>query len=182
MYTRVKSSIGVDLVKKTINYIIVFCLGLMFASSGVFAAVGDVIEAKFGQFTFMVDGEKKELEADPLVYQGSTYLPVRVVANLVGKDVVYKADTKTIELNTPKTAEVEAQRMIETTLEIPIEEKIKMIEARIIEAESSIELWMKTSAATVDKERKAQIDDAIEQIRQKLAERKAEKAALEAQQ
>lgn len=100
-YDRGKSSKRNDTMKKSLSYIITFCLGVALASSGTFAAAGDVIEATFSKFTFIVDGETKQLEADPLVYQGSTYLPVRVVANLLGKDVVYKADSKTIELNTP---------------------------------------------------------------------------------
>lgn len=43
-----------------------------------------------------------------MVYQGTTYLPVRVVANMLGKEVVYKIDSKTIELNTPKAVQKEA--------------------------------------------------------------------------
>lgn len=76
-----------------------------------FAAIGDIVEAKFSQFTFMVDGEVKELEADPLSYQDTTYLPLRTVANMLGKDVVFQADTKIIELNTPslKTSKKEVQ-------------------------------------------------------------------------
>lgn len=84
--------------KITIGIIIGLLIGL---SSQGFAAVGDVIEAKFSQFTFVVDGEVKSLESNPLNYQGTTYLPVRIVANLLGKDVVYKADTRTIEITTP---------------------------------------------------------------------------------
>lgn len=84
------------------NTILGLCIGLMLGlSTNAFAATGDIIQATFSVFTFKVDGQVKALDADPLVYQGTTYLPVRTIANLVGKDVVYKADSKTIELNTP---------------------------------------------------------------------------------
>ena len=56
------------------------------------------VEAYFAKFNFIINGEVKTLEVDPLVYQGSTYLPVRVVANMLGYDVVYRADSRTIEL------------------------------------------------------------------------------------
>lgn len=81
---------------------IALCIGILVGSAtNAFAAVGDVIEAQFSKFVFKVDGQEKTLESDPLVYQGTTYLPVRVIANLLGKDVVYKADLRTIEINTP---------------------------------------------------------------------------------
>lgn len=75
-------------------------LGLLIGISGTaIAATNETVQAVFAKFKFIVNGEEKELEADPLVYQGSTYLPVRVVANLLGYDVTYKADSRTIELN-----------------------------------------------------------------------------------
>jgi len=79
------------------------CFGILIglvagSTTGAFAAVGDRVEAVFDKFTFIVNGEKKDLAADPLVYKGTTYLPVRVVSNLLGYDVNFKAKTKTLEL------------------------------------------------------------------------------------
>lgn len=100
--------------KKTI---LALCIGLIIGlSSNAFAAIGDKVEAVFAEFVFIVDGEKKELDASPLVYNGTSYLPVRTVANLVGKDVTFKSDTRTIELATP----IETKAVIESmnTLDI----------------------------------------------------------------
>ena len=73
-------------------------IGLLIATAGVGLAAGETVQATFAKFNFVVNGEAKTLEADPLVYQGTTYLPVRVVSNLLGYDVTYKADSRTIEL------------------------------------------------------------------------------------
>lgn len=60
------------------------------------APVKEYVQASFEKITFIVNGEKTPLDADPLVYQGSTYLPVRTVLNALGYDVGYKADSKTV--------------------------------------------------------------------------------------
>lgn len=73
-------------------------IGLLIATAGVGFAAGETVQAAFAKFNFVVNGDAKPLEADPLVYQGTTYLPVRVVSNLLGYDVTYKADSRTIEL------------------------------------------------------------------------------------
>ena len=86
--------------KKPTIAILSFLLGAgLMITTPISAAVNNTVEAVFAKFNFVVNGEQKELEADPLVYQGTTYLPVRVVANMLGYDVTYKADSRTIELN-----------------------------------------------------------------------------------
>lgn len=80
--------------------IIGIVIGLLIGTAGTaFAATSEPVQAIFAKFNFVVNGEEKTLEADPLVYQGGTYLPVRVVANMLGYDVTYKADSRTIELD-----------------------------------------------------------------------------------
>jgi len=82
-------------------FIIGLLTGVFFASPFVVFAsdVNQKVEAYFGKFNFVINGELKYLEADPLVYQGTTYLPVRVVANMLGYDVTYRSDSRTIEMN-----------------------------------------------------------------------------------
>lgn len=84
--------------------IIGLVLGMMIGISAVsFAAVEDLVgtevKAVFAQFNLKINGADKKLETAPLVYNGTSYLPVRDVANLVGYDVTYKADSRTIEMN-----------------------------------------------------------------------------------
>lgn len=57
------------------------------------------VEAMFSKFNIIVNGETKVLDADPLVVNGSTYVPLRVMSNMLGYDVTYKADSRTILLD-----------------------------------------------------------------------------------
>lgn len=97
--------------KKTLHIILAFSLGILVASSGVFAAVGDRIEVLITDFTITVDGAVQELDADILNRNGTTYLPVRTIANMLGKDVVFKGDSRQIELNTPKPTQAKGDTM-----------------------------------------------------------------------
>lgn len=84
--------------KKLKTMIIGIVIGLLIGTAGTALAASESVQATFQKFNFKVNGEELQLEADPLVYQGTTYLPVRVVANMLGYDVTYKADSRTIEL------------------------------------------------------------------------------------
>lgn len=80
--------------------IIGLVLGLLIGTAGTALAVeSETVQAAFAKFVIIVNGEEKVLDADPLVYQGNTYLPVRTVSNMLGYDVTYKADSRTIELD-----------------------------------------------------------------------------------
>lgn len=84
--------------KKLIYTVFTLCVGVVIGmtSTAIAAPVKEYVQASFEKITFIVNGEEKALDADPLVYQGSTYLPVRTVLNALGYDVGYKADTKTV--------------------------------------------------------------------------------------
>ena len=173
-----KMSEGV-IMKKTI---LTLCIGMMIGllagvSSGAYAAIGDKIEAVFSQFTFVVDGETKELDADPIVINGSSYLPVRTVANLVGYDVIYKADSRTIEFVTPVTLaenmEVEELPIHVATIE-EINVDLEMLNAKKIGYTAMLEL-SKSEETTI----KAQA--LLDEVLQQIEELEVQKATLEAQ-
>lgn len=50
-------------------------------------------------FNFKVNGTDKVPSESPVVIDGNSYLPVRSIANMLGYDVTYKADSRTIEFN-----------------------------------------------------------------------------------
>jgi hypothetical protein len=56
------------------------------------------VNAVFANFIIKVNGQAKKIDATPLVYEGSSYLPVRAMADLVGFDVDYITESRTIEL------------------------------------------------------------------------------------
>jgi hypothetical protein len=80
------------------KFIMGIILGAVLATASNAIANSEVV-AKFISFNFVVNGEPIQVESQPVSINGSSYLPVRELANLLGYDVTYKADTKTIELN-----------------------------------------------------------------------------------
>ncbi|QAT43433.1 stalk domain-containing protein [Aminipila luticellarii] len=72
-------------------------IGLLFTNT--FAFAGDSISAVFSNFNFVVNGQAKTVSTQPIVYNGTSYLPVREISNLLGYTVNYKADSRTIELS-----------------------------------------------------------------------------------
>jgi hypothetical protein len=80
----------------TIGLIVGLLIG---ASTNAFAAVGDTVQAVFAEFSYVVNGEPTALDSPVLVYDGNSYLRTTQVSNLLGFDVTYKADSRTIEFN-----------------------------------------------------------------------------------
>lgn len=96
------------MIKNKMRITFALFIGIVIGSAmDAFAAIGEIVEAQFAKFTIIVDGREQMLDADPLVVQGSAYVPLRAFANMVGLDVVYKSDSRTIELNTPTASSVE---------------------------------------------------------------------------
>lgn len=86
--------------KKLISGIIIgLVLGV---STNAFAAVGDSVTAVFTQFSYKVNGEIKTLDSPVLVHDGNSYLRTTQISNMLGFDVTYKADSRTIEFNKPE--------------------------------------------------------------------------------
>lgn len=84
--------------KKVLYTVTILFIGVLIGMTTTTMAepAKEFVQATFAKIKFVVNGEEKQLDADPLVYQGSTYLPVRSVLNALGYDAGYKADTKTV--------------------------------------------------------------------------------------
>mgnify|MGYP001107115572 CR=1 FL=1 len=67
------------------------------------------ISAAFRDIKIIVDGKQLSTPAEPFIYNGTTYLPVRAVGEAVGKEVAWDNDTKTVTLTTPPPT-IEADR------------------------------------------------------------------------
>ncbi|WP_339814502.1 stalk domain-containing protein [Paenibacillus sp. FSL R5-0928] len=73
--------------------------GMLIGSAGMAAAATTpTVQAALAKFTFSVDGQKQTLKNDPLVYKGTTYLPVREVAEITGYGLEYDNTKKSIDL------------------------------------------------------------------------------------
>ena len=76
------------------------CIGLLMGmSTNAFAAIGDKVQAVFAEFNYVVNGEAKVLESPVLVYEGVSYVRTTDISNMLGYDVTYKKDSRTIEFN-----------------------------------------------------------------------------------
>lgn len=83
-----------------------------FAVGAMSKNIVEKIEAELrGDFTVYVDGKKQTFRdvngnvVDPVLYEGTTYLPVRAIGELMGKTVYWYQDEKKIELIEPSGEE-----------------------------------------------------------------------------
>lgn len=95
-------------------------LGMLIGSAAAAFAASDTVTATIAKLRFVVNGEERDVQTEQLVVMGTTYLPVREVANMLGYDVVYRSDSKTVEFNTANdsTKKGDRQDMDRTTEEI----------------------------------------------------------------
>ncbi len=95
-------------------------LGLLIGSAGTAVAANtDTVQATLAKF-FVQVGTGKAQEVTAVVIDGTSYYPIRTIANMLGQDVDYSDETRTIIL-TPKT---EAKNMNETAQSQQINAKI----------------------------------------------------------
>jgi Copper amine oxidase N-terminal domain. len=95
-------------------------IGMLIGSAATAFAASDTVTATIAKLRFVVNGEERDVQTEQLVVMGTTYLPVREVANMLGYDVVYRSDSKTVEFNTANdsTKKGDRQDMDHTTEEI----------------------------------------------------------------
>lgn len=86
--------------------IIAFVAGALFATAGT-AAATTVIERVTASvrtdYSVEIDGKKADLKNSPLAYNGSSYLPVKEISELLGKEVGF--DNGVIKIETPEVVE-----------------------------------------------------------------------------
>lgn len=89
---------------KRIKYLMIGLLaGMLLATAGTSLAaelIEKVTASVRTDFKLEMDGKHIELENAPLAYNGASYLPVRELADILGKDVDFKDNV--ITLDTPK--------------------------------------------------------------------------------
>lgn len=73
--------------------------GLFIGTAGMAAAAAaQTVQAALAKFSFSVNGQKQMLKNDPLVYKGNTYLPVRELSDLLGYELKFDPEEKSIDL------------------------------------------------------------------------------------
>ncbi len=105
-----------------------------FAVGAMSKNVIEKIEAEIrGDFTVVIDGEKQTFRdvngniVDPILYEGTTYLPIRAIGEIMGKTVYWYQDEKRIELVTPSGNEplVTDADVIVNGTETAVSDKVK---------------------------------------------------------
>lgn len=99
--------------KKKLAFILAGVIAVSsFAVGAMSKSIVEKIEAELrGDFTVYVDGKKQTFRdvngkvVDPILYEGTTYLPVRAIGELMGKTVYWYQDEKKIELVEPSGEE-----------------------------------------------------------------------------
>ncbi|NOU96690.1 hypothetical protein GC093_26230 [Paenibacillus sp. LMG 31456] len=72
-------------------------IGLIIGSATTaVSASTEAVQATIAKFVFKVNSQEKELKNDPLVVDGTSYLPVREIADLLGYELDYEDTTRTI--------------------------------------------------------------------------------------
>ncbi|MCD7855414.1 MAG: NPCBM/NEW2 domain-containing protein [Clostridiales bacterium] len=71
-------------------------------------------ELTYKNIKVYADGEVVDTtEAEPFIYDGTTYLPVRAVANAFGKEVTWNGETNTVYLGAVPSVYVETDTLLE---------------------------------------------------------------------
>lgn len=79
--------------------LLITCVVILILSSVVYANstfVQQTINVVFNKVNISVNGEK--VEADNILYNGTTYVPIRSVAEMLSKEVQWNNETKTVEI------------------------------------------------------------------------------------
>ena len=102
--------------KSFVKTVATLALGMMIGSATVAMAAPSSVQAIIAKFAFTVDGKAQTLKNDPLVYNGTTYLPVREVAGMLNADVTsFDNKTKKIELQTKQESKQSSVTVTPTT-------------------------------------------------------------------
>ncbi len=72
-------------------------IGMLIGSATVAAAAPNTVQATIAKFKILVDGETKTGTTSQLVYNGTTYVPIREVGGLFGYETEYDGTNKSIE-------------------------------------------------------------------------------------
>ena len=93
-------------------------------STAVGASIKKTIEVAYNSVNLTVNGEK--VVADNILYKGTTYVPLRAVAEALGKDVGWEQETKTASINDKKVEGKKAGYGVDEWWEVKDQWKLKI--------------------------------------------------------
>ena len=99
------------------------CTVSMFVGAGAAGVIQEIKAQLRPDFTVKIDGTEKEFKnangeaVYPLLYNGTTYLPLRAIGELMGKTVYWYEDDKRIELKEETTTVTDADVIVSGSAE-----------------------------------------------------------------
>jgi len=72
-------------------------IGMVLGSVTIAAAAPEVLQASIAKLKIVVNGKEQKLNNSPLLINGTTYLPVREVAGLLGSEIDFNKGTIKID-------------------------------------------------------------------------------------
>lgn len=126
--------------KKLAVVIAIVILTLSLASTGFAANTMKTLQAYYRNITIFRNGTQASFSHEPFIVDGTTYVPVRDMSQLLGKTVTFNPQTYRIDItDTPDANTVALQtKMIQQEIEITnLNNKIKELEAKLAEKTST---------------------------------------------
>jgi len=144
--------------KRTVSILLsaLFLLGLI-AGAAASGAIREIKAQLRPDFTVKVDGKVREFKnvngevVEPILYDGTTYLPLRAIGELMGKRVYWYENEKLIELKEEKTTVTDADVIVtesEKVVSKDSEKKPTVDEKNFIGSEKAQEIALKKAGVT----------------------------------
>jgi len=150
------------------------CIFGLFAGAAASGFVSDIKAQLRQDFTVVIDGEEKVFknvqgeQVYPLLYNGTTYLPIRAIGEIMGKTVYWYENEKRIELKEEITTVTDADVIIggaDAPANIIVSDKKQIDTSSFIGEEKAKEIALsKAGLSTSDvifKKTKLDFDDGI---------------------
>lgn len=94
-------------------------IGLLVGSVGTALASNDYVQAVYAKFNIAVDSAES-VEVEALVNQGTSYYPIRVIADMLDSEVDYIDETRTIVIERPTIENSTEIETADNAIEDPI--------------------------------------------------------------
>ena len=138
--------------KKVAIVMAVLILSLALASSAFAADNYKNLKAWFGDIKIFNNNTPVQLKDQPFIVDGTTYLPVRSVAEMLGKDITWNGTTRQIGINDkPGTSYSEMQNkfIVQEVKNIELEGKVKDLETKVKDLEAKLKAKEESKVSTL---------------------------------
>ncbi|TJX12924.1 hypothetical protein E9840_11545 [Tissierella creatinini] len=146
--------------KKLAVVIAIMILTLSMASTGFAANTMKTLQAYYRNITIFRNGAQVSFENEPFIVNDRTYLPVREMSQLLGKNVTFNPQTYRIDIADTSDANTVAMQTKLVQQEITIknlEDKVKSLEAEL--AKKTSKTLSKDTLATMEKHLNRNFDE-----------------------